>query len=159
LPGIGPATAAGISAFAFDLPAVYLETNVRTVLLHKCFPDTDAVSDRELLPLLEAAARAVAERGISSREVNYALLDYGAQLKKEHPNPSRRSAHHSRQSPYEGSRRQKRARLLEAILATPGLSSGQLAETCGLDEALTEDILGELATEGFIALKPDGWSA
>lgn len=35
LPGIGPATAAGIRAFAFNLHGVYLETNVRTVLLHE----------------------------------------------------------------------------------------------------------------------------
>ena len=34
LPGIGPATAAGIRAFAYDLPGVYLETNVRSVFLH-----------------------------------------------------------------------------------------------------------------------------
>ena len=38
LPGIGPATAAGIRAFAFDLPGVYLETNVRTVFLHELYP-------------------------------------------------------------------------------------------------------------------------
>ena len=38
LPGIGPATAQGIRSFAFDLPGVYLETNVRTVFLHHFFP-------------------------------------------------------------------------------------------------------------------------
>ena len=31
LPGIGPATAAGVVAFAYQRPAVYLETNVRSV--------------------------------------------------------------------------------------------------------------------------------
>ena len=35
--GIGPATAQGIRSFAFDLPGVYLETNVRTVFLHHFF--------------------------------------------------------------------------------------------------------------------------
>ena len=45
LPGIGPATAQGIRAFAFDLPGVYLETNVRTVFLHHFFPDVPAVPD------------------------------------------------------------------------------------------------------------------
>ena len=54
LPGIGPATAQGIRAFAFDLPGVYLETNVRTVVLHHFFPDVPAVPDRELVPLVEA---------------------------------------------------------------------------------------------------------
>ena len=54
LPGVGPATAAGIRAFAFDLPSVYLETNVRTVLLHELFPGEERVSDRTLVPILRA---------------------------------------------------------------------------------------------------------
>lgn len=37
LPGIGPATAAGVRAFAFEEPGVYLETNVRAVFLHDVF--------------------------------------------------------------------------------------------------------------------------
>ena len=52
LPGVGPATAAGVRAFAFDLPSVYLETNVRTVLLHELFPGEERVSDRALVPIL-----------------------------------------------------------------------------------------------------------
>ena len=38
LPGIGPATAGGIRAFAYGEPGLYLETNVRTVFLHELFP-------------------------------------------------------------------------------------------------------------------------
>lgn len=55
LPGIGPATAQGIRSFAFDLPGVYLETNVRTVFLHQLFPDTQGVSDKQLIPLVRQA--------------------------------------------------------------------------------------------------------
>ena len=51
LPGIGPATASGVRAFAFDLPGVYLETNVRAVFLHELFADRDGVTDRELTPV------------------------------------------------------------------------------------------------------------
>lgn len=57
LPGIGPATAQGIRAFAFDLPGVYLETNVRTVVLHHLFPDVPSVPDKELVPIVEATCR------------------------------------------------------------------------------------------------------
>lgn len=66
LPGIGPATAQGIRAFAFDLPGVYLETNVRTVFLHHFFPDVPAVPDRELTPLVEATCP-LAPEGIAAR--------------------------------------------------------------------------------------------
>ena len=38
LPGIGPATAAGVLAFALNKPSCYIETNVRTVFLHVLFP-------------------------------------------------------------------------------------------------------------------------
>ena len=47
----------------------------------------------------------------------YALLDYGAYLKKTIPNPSRRSKSHVKQSRFEGSHRQKRAELLRVLLA------------------------------------------
>jgi len=159
LPGIGAATAAGVLAFAHDQFAVYLETNVRTVLLHKFYPKADGVSDYELKELLLRINDRAEHRGVSAKQWNYALLDYGAYLKKTHPNPSRRSKHHSKQSPYEGSRRQKRARLLEAILASPGQSTENLAELFAYDLDLTESILSDLAVEGFISHNKNGWSA
>ena len=112
LPGIGPATAAGVVAFALDRPALYLETNVRTVFLHELFPGEEGVKDAALIPLVELACP---DDGV--RDWYYALLDYGAHLKATLPNPSRRSAHHTRQSAFEGSRRQKRAELVRIVLA------------------------------------------
>jgi A/G-specific adenine glycosylase len=167
LPGIGPATAAGVLAFAFGMPAAYLETNVRTVFLHELFADRDAVADREILPLVEAAVEEAARQGISAREWYYALLDYGAHLKRTLPNPSRRSAHHARQSRFEGSRRQKRAWLLRAVMAGPGITTEEHAralsrfesearrDTVNADEVA--EILGALADEGFIANSGGGW--
>ncbi|MCL2807353.1 MAG: adenine glycosylase [Coriobacteriia bacterium] len=157
LPGIGPATAAGIISFAHNQFAVYLETNVRAVLLHELFPTADKVDDRELNELLTHINARACAQGFSARSWNYALLDYGAHLKKMYPNPSRRSKHHSRQSPYEGSRRQKRARLLEAILACPGQSTDDLAERHHYDRELTHSILQDLAGEGFILLHANAW--
>ncbi|TLM70546.1 MAG: A/G-specific adenine glycosylase, partial [Actinobacteria bacterium] len=93
LPGVGPATAAGVLAFAFDEPALYLETNVRAALIHDFFPGRDDVRDAELIPVLAA----VLDRD-RPRDWYHALLDYGYAIKREVPNPSRRSAHHSRQS-------------------------------------------------------------
>lgn len=99
LPGIGPATAQGIRSFAFDLPGVYLETNVRTVFLHHFFPDVPAVPDRELVPLIQAACPAAPgaapdeiapfavplDDADTPRAWYYALLDYGAYLKRRCP--------------------------------------------------------------------------
>jgi A/G-specific adenine glycosylase len=158
LPGVGPATAAALLAFAYNKPAVYLETNVRSVLLHEFFPETDGVADTKLRSLLTEINERIRARGIDARDWNYALLDYGAYLKKTGPNPSRRSKHHSRQSPYEGSRRQKRARLLEAVLETPGQTTETLARSLGCDSTLTESILSDLAAEGFLRRDGDRWS-
>ena len=105
LPGIGPATAAGVTAFARNLPAIYIETNVRTVFIHTLFPDCETVSDKQLEPLVAACCPEAGQ----VRRWYYALLDVGADLKSQVGNASRRSAHYTRQSAFEGSRRQKRS--------------------------------------------------
>jgi A/G-specific adenine glycosylase len=167
LPGIGLATASGVRAFAFELPGVYLETNVRAVFLHELFAERDAVADREIAPLVAAAVAEAARQGISPREWYYALLDYGAQLKRDMPNPSRRSAHHTRQSAFEGSRRQKRARLLRAVMTGPGRDADAYARDMAQSEIAagrqapgsseTLELLDALAQDGFIVREGDGW--
>jgi len=167
LPGVGPATAAGVLAFAFGQPAVYLETNVRTVFLHELLADSDGVPDREIVPLVAAAVEEAVQQGFSAREWYYSLLDYGAHLKRSMPNPSRRSAHHARQSQFEGSRRQKRAWLLRAVMAGPGATTEDHAAALTTFERevgrdivpaeQTAEILAALADEGFIAQHGDGW--
>lgn len=97
LPGIGPATAAGICAFAYDMPGVYLETNVRTVFLHELMPKAIDVPDKVLAPMVTEACPTAplnipgTDQLCTPRSWYYALLDYGAYLKKTLPNPSRRS--------------------------------------------------------------------
>lgn len=194
LPGIGPATAQGIRSFAFDLPGVYLETNVRTVFLHHLFPDVPAVPDKELVPLVEAACPAgplpanacgvaggAGELGNGGafaipqdaddtpRSWYYALLDYGANLKKTVPNPSRRSKTYTRQSKFEGSRRQKRAEIVRMLLAAGGEPLGAAVIHARLNETelaagrdvvdceLVDSILSDLQAEGFCVELPGGW--
>ena len=152
LPGVGAATAAGVAVFAFDRPAPYLETNVRAVYLHEFFADREGVPDRDILPLIESTL----DRD-RPREWFYALLDYGYWLKRSVPNPSRRSAHHTRQSRFEGSRRQKRSRLLRGVMAAPGVSAEELAAGLELTPCETIELLEELASEGFLAGEGDGW--
>lgn len=179
LPGVGPATAAGIRAFAWDLAGTYLETNVRAVFLHELLPGEEGVTDRRLAALVAAACPPGAGdvgydpvRG--PRAWYYALLDYGAWLKRNLPNPSRRSAAHVRQSAFEGSHRQKRAELVRVLLRRRAEDSGAapvaaLAEDLSRVEveagrsSLTCDdvssLLEELAREGFCHREGDGWIA
>lgn len=150
LPGVGPATAAGIRAFAFGQPGLYLETNVRAVFLHEFCADAEGVPDTALLPLLEETLDHE-----DPRTWYWALLDYGAHLKRTLPNPSRRSRHHTRQSPFEGSHRQLRARLLRTVMEMPGSTVDELAAGFGEDSARTGQALAELVDEGFFVEECD----
>lgn len=170
LPGIGPATAAGIRAFAYDLPGTYLETNVRTVFLHALYRQRVDVPDRELVPLVAAACPKDASNPEDDpRTWYYALLDYGAHLKRTLPNPSRRSRTHTVQSRFEGSHRQKRAEVLRIVLgAHASLPTGEVADALNHHELSAgrppvpvpevEALLAELKKEGFITNKAGYWS-
>jgi A/G-specific adenine glycosylase len=146
LPGIGPATAAAIAAYAFDSPTVYIETNVRRVFLHFFFRDRTGVTDAELRPLVERAL----DRD-HPREWYWALMDYGTMLARSTPNPNRRSAHHAVQSPFEGSARQLRGRILKVLLGTGPLEMEGLAAATGAEPARLSPALAQLRNEGFVA--------
>jgi A/G-specific adenine glycosylase len=51
------------------------------------------------------------------RDWYYALMDYGAALKRSVENPNRRSKHYARQSRFEGSPRQARGAIVRALTA------------------------------------------
>ncbi|MDR2197737.1 MAG: adenine glycosylase [Coriobacteriales bacterium] len=121
------------------------------------------VHDREIIPLIEATCDRVDPRGWY-----YALLDYGNHLKKTLPNPSRASKHHTRQSRFEGSVRQKRAWLLRELLALGEATTEELCVSLNRAEhrasrpdlSLEElqAILTALASEGFIVEQAKGWT-
>lgn len=156
LPGVGPSTAAGIVIFAHDEPALYYETNVRTVYLHEVWPKAEEVHDRDVLEVAGRVLDRVVARGISPRRWTYALLDYGAWLKKEFPNPSRRSKQYVRHAKFEGSNRQKRGAVLRAVVGDPGRSVAEYAEAIGYDLATTERVLAALGEDGFLACDDSG---
>jgi A/G-specific adenine glycosylase len=145
LPGIGPYTARAVAAFAFGAATPFIETNIRSVFIHHFFPDQEVVQDREILPLIERTL----DRE-QPRDWYYALMDFGAMLKKTRGNPSRKSAHHVRQSPFEGSNRQQRSLILRSILAAPGLSEAQLVDHLAGEAASVSQNLQQLEREGFI---------
>ncbi len=144
LPGIGPYTSAAVRAFAFGQAVVLLETNVRAAFIHHFFPDSSEVSDREILPLVAEAL----DRG-DPRNWYYALMDYGADLKKRLPNPGRRSAHYTKQSAFAGSHRRVRGEVLKA-LAGGVLHEVTLAQRLPFARERVEKAAAELVAEGFL---------
>lgn len=109
IPGIGPYTASAVRVFAFNEQDALIETNVRAAFIHHFFKD-EKVSDAQLLPLIEQAAK-----DQDPRTWHWALMDYGSHIKKLHKNPARRSAHYAKQSKFEGSLREVRGAILKML--------------------------------------------
>lgn len=158
LPGIGPSTSGGILAYAFDIPTVFIETNIRAVFIHCFFPTKKGgqqrkIHDKDLLPLIE---KTLDEK--NPRDWYYALMDYGVYLKQTLPNPSRRSRHHARQSAFKGSNREVRSNILKFVLAAPKGAATETAIVKHIGKT-SHDVaknLAALVAEGFIARNPDG---
>lgn len=145
LPGIGPNTAGSMCAFAFNKPVIFIETNIRTVFIDSFFREKEKVADKELLPLI-----AVTVDHDNPREWYYALMDYGVFLKLRKTNPSRKSAHYNKQSKFEGSDRQIRAKIVRFVAEHKQLSHHEILRIINKDIARVEKIIDKLVAEDFI---------
>lgn len=134
--GIGPYTRAAVAVFAHNRPETLIETNIRAVYLHHLFPKSKKVSDQKLLPYI------VVPKGVEPRVWYAALMDYGSYLKRVHPNPSRRSTHHTKQEKFKGSDRELRGAILRARLKG--------ARVTGFDPVRVRALTKKLKTEGLI---------
>jgi A/G-specific adenine glycosylase len=145
LPGVGPYTAGAIMAFAFNLPEVLIETNIRSVYLHHFFNGCDDVTDQKLFILIEKTLS-----NDNPREWYAALMDYGTFIKKEFGNPNTRSAHHAVQSIFKGSDRQIRGAIIR-LLAEKSLLRTQIVQRLSAYEDVRVDAqLEKLKNEGMI---------
>ncbi|MFA6776050.1 MAG: DNA repair protein [Sphaerochaetaceae bacterium] len=146
LPGVGPATAAAICCFCYHGREVYLETNIRRVLLHVFFPRRDMVRDKELSTLLRSFLPVCGD----TKNWYYALMDYGVLLKHLLPNPNRRSASYHPQTTFKGSDRQVRGALLRVLSETGPKDLHQLEALLPFEEERISSALGRLRDEGFV---------
>ncbi len=173
LPGIGVNTAGAIQAYAFNQPVLFVETNIRTVFIHHFFPDQENVSDKAILKLLAHTLSHSQKKewsaekshlftgaggktgGLShNRDYYWALMDYGSWLKTT-VRTNAQSKHYTRQSKFEGSKRQVRGQVIRELTART-MSWSELS-TSIQDERLGE-VLGELTNEGLIVKKGTEYS-
>ena len=139
LPGVGKNTAGAIAVYAYDRPALYVETNIRTVYIHHFFNDQSDVSDVQILEKL----RQTLDKE-HPREFYWALMDYGSWLKASGVRNVTQSKHYKKQSALEGSVRQVRGQVIRRLTA------GDMTEF-GLREALHADERFEPALQGLLA--------
>ncbi len=145
LPGVGPATAGDIMAFAFNKAEVVIETNIRTVFIHHFFKDQKNIHDNDIIPLIKKTLDHT-----NPREWYYALMDYGAMLKKTIPNPSRRSQHYTKQSPFKGSNREIRSKILKYTLFYGKQKPEIISEALSIDKKIVTKNIITMRKEGLI---------
>ncbi|MFA5876990.1 MAG: A/G-specific adenine glycosylase [Candidatus Paceibacterota bacterium] len=147
LPGIGDYTAKAVRVFAWNEPEVMIETNIRTVFIHHFFPNKVAVSDKELHPYMGEFLDTK-----NPREWYFALMDYGSYLKKIVPNPSRNSAHHTKQKSFKGSDREVRGAILRALVSRSKSLPALLKELNFPQDKIKRQITA-LKKEGLIVIR------
>ncbi len=113
LPGVGSYTARAVAAFAFNQDVVLIETNIRTAALHTGMiyhTSSQKVSDAQI----EKVLKKILPKG-RAREWYWALMDYGAHLKRSGVKLNARSKHYTKQSAFRGSVREARGAILREL--------------------------------------------
>jgi A/G-specific adenine glycosylase len=172
LPGVGPYTARAVLAYAYEADAAVVDTNVARVLAR--------VGGRRLTPKeAQAAADALAPPG-EAWAWNQAIMDLGAQRCRPRvpacdgcplapwcrwrraghpePDPAVSSAHVSGgQSPFDGSDRQGRGRLVDALRRGP-VAARDVAAVMGWpgDPDRAGRVAATLVADGLAAVDPAG---
>ena len=143
LPGVGINTAGAILVYAFNQPVPFIETNVRTVFFHHFFEDRDDITDMEIMTLLK---RAVDKE--HPREFYWALMDYGAYLKKQGAGKIARSKHYKKQSALKGSAREVRGQIIRLLAG--GDETVEALKTKLVADGRFEPALGGLLKDGLV---------
>jgi A/G-specific adenine glycosylase len=158
LPGIGAYTAGAVITFAHNSAEVFIETNIRSVFIFFFFKsarkteDAPPVRDCQIIPLIEQTLFRK-----SPRRWYYALMDYGAALKKKTMNPSRMSAHYTKQSKFKGSVREARGAIIRSITTHGKSSIEQIAQRESIEYDRLKKAADSLVAENFICQDDGGF--
>ena len=145
LPGVGPYTARAVAAFAYNIPSVLFETNIRTVFIHYFFPEAqEKISDIILAPYVEACMDKK-----NPREWYWLLMDYGTYLKSTGVKTHAKSTMFTRQTKFAGSFRQIRGGILKLLIQKP-YTEMQLIKALQREQSEVSRALGELIAEKLI---------
>ncbi|MEK7080126.1 MAG: A/G-specific adenine glycosylase [Patescibacteria group bacterium] len=145
LPGVGPYTARAVAAFAANVDSVFVETNLRTAVIHHFFADREGVHDKEILEVLTEAY----PKG-RAREWYAALMDYGAHLKRSGARLNARSKGYVKQSTFAGSDREARGAILKSLTKAPATRAKLLKLLGGDRKAQIESNLSKLLKEEMV---------
>lgn len=149
LPGVGVNTAGAIAAYAHNKPALFVETNIRTVLLHHFFEGQSEVTDRALLGVLDL----VMDKS-NPRYFYWAMMDYGTWLKKSGVKNITASRHYRKQTPLAGSVREVRGQIIRALIVQPE-TTVTLRGEFDTGDGRFETALSQLESDGLIQVNKE----
>ena len=143
LPGVGANTAGAIMNYVYEVPTPFVETNIRTVYFHHFFANEMRVSDSDVLVKVAETIDAA-----QPREWFWALMDYGAELKRQGYGRLSQSKHYVKQPPLSGSIRQMRGEIIRRY--THGQSVAQMAHELSGDPRFAA-ALRSIQNDGLIS--------
>ncbi len=144
LPGVGSYTAGALLAFIWNEPMVFIETNIRTVFIRHFFQKKKNVSDADIENKI---IETLDEK--NPREWYWALMDYGAHLKKTVGNQNTRSRQYTKQPKFAGSNRQLRGAII-SLLAKKSISEKEIIVRTKRKTTDVQRALSALSSEGFV---------
>jgi A/G-specific adenine glycosylase len=152
LPGVGEYTCNALQAFVYHRPVIVLETNIRTVYLHEWFQRTRRkIHDKEIKQLI---AQTLSPD--NPREWYYALMDYGASIKTQYPDINSKSFHYKKQSPFKGSIREIRGKVLKHLLHYEVLTVEQLSVY--IKDGRVSEVIRSMEREDLIKRDRNGYT-
>lgn len=140
LKGVGSYTAAAIIVFAFNKKAAVIDTNIRRVLIHELNLSQNIAPAR-----LSEIALSVIPKG-KSRIWHNALMDYGALAATAKQTKIKSK---SKQSPFKGSEREVRGKILKLLLELKRISRTEIAEV--IPHPKLGDIILKMKGDGLIS--------
>lgn len=145
LKGVSRNTASAILTYAFNQKHIFVETNIRTVIIATFFSQSGSVEDKQIESKLEELLDAYSGNYC---EFYWAIMDYGTYLKKQGNKAHQKSKLYKKQSSFPGSVRQLRGELLRR--AAYGQSLAQLRDE--VPDTRLDDVLARLVQEELVSI-------
>jgi A/G-specific adenine glycosylase len=151
--GIGKNTAGALITYIYNIPSIFVETNVRTVCFYifKEYFNNEKISDAEIIELIKK----IIDQN-NPREWYYAIMDLGTELKKNIPkNHIQKSSSYQKQSIFKGSMRALRGKIIAFLteIKEKAIEKKRLENLC--EDKRFEECLEKLKKEEFIYEKED----
>lgn len=146
LPGVGPSTASAIQCFSYHEKAVYLETNIRRVLLHTFYGEEENVRDKILDQKLSDLLPFVSD----PKSWYYALMDYGVFLGHVTAKVNHRSSSYHPQSQFKGSDREIRGQIIYLLTETGARRKEEIFRQLPFSEERVEGALSSLVKDSLV---------